>query len=89
MSTNEKDGREVELCEKAKERIKVVDALLGITRQKLIELRKEMEDCTPEEGEALRVLDQLAHEIYLGVIKVLYSVMERRGRFRNERGRNG
>jgi hypothetical protein len=86
MSMNERNKQGMELHEKAKEHIKIVDYMLGIVRYKLVELDNEIEDCTPAEYDALERANRLSHELYVVVIETLSSVKGRKKEFRNGRG---
>ena len=80
MSMNERNKQGMELHERAKEHIKIVDYMLGIVRYKLAELGNEMEDCTPAECDALERANKSVHGLYVEVVKVLQSVRERKRR---------
>jgi len=77
---NERNKQGMELHERAKEHIKIVDYMLGIVRYKLAELGNEMEDCTPAECDALERANKSVHGLYVEVVKVLQSVRERKRR---------
>jgi len=62
----------------AREQIAIVDAMLSIILNKLGDLRGEMRDCTLEEYDVLKRANQLSHELYADVVKVLGSVRERK-----------
>jgi hypothetical protein len=86
MSMNERNKQGMELHERAKEHIKIVDYMLGIVRHKLAELRNEMEDCTPAECDALERANKSVHKLYTEIIEALQSVRERKRGLRNGRG---
>jgi hypothetical protein len=77
---DEKNKGKVELYEGAKEQMEIIDAMLGIVRHKLAELRNEMKDCTPAEYDALERANKSVHKLYAEVIEALYSVRERKRR---------
>ena len=82
MSMNERNEQGMELYEKSKEHIEIVDSMLGIVSYKLAELRNEMEDCTPAEHDVLERANRLSHELYVIVIEGLSSVRKRKKELR-------
>jgi len=72
------------LTDKAKFLVEVLMALLSITYTNLRRIKDEMEDCTPEEHEALDRLGRLADELDDGVSEVLQSIRRRKGKGEEE-----